>query len=166
MILKIFIFCAFISLNSIAQNVYVFKSDVLRVSFPLKPFVDTVTVAGGFKVRFVASRDSLSNYYLSITEQVNPDSNNVIYKENLAGYFDGFMDAVGERYRSETISKKIIKVSADSVGEYYSKGYYGQTPINIRSWICLKGVKTMVFPYTRTGTLPKSVSKNESLLSV
>lgn len=106
MILKIFIFCAFISLNSIAQNVYVFKSDVLQVTFPLKPFIDTVTVAGGFKVRFVASRDSLSNYYLSITEQVNPDSNNVIYKENLAGYFDGFMDAVGERYRSETISKK------------------------------------------------------------
>ncbi len=150
MSLKIFIFCAFISLNSIAQNVYVFKNDVLQVSFPMKPFVDTVTVAGGFKVRFVASKDSLSNYYLSITEQVNPDSNNVINKQNLADYFDGVMDAAGERYRSETISKKIIKVSADSVGEYYSKGYYGQTPINIRSWICLKGVKTIVCQHLYT----------------
>jgi hypothetical protein len=150
MSLKIIVFCIFISLNSIAQNVYVFKSDVLQVSFPVKPFFDTVTVAGGFKVRSVASRDSISNYYLSIIEKVNPDSNNVQNTQNLKEYFDGVMDGFGERYRSETISQKIIRVSADSVGEYYSKGYYGQTPINIRSWVCLKGVRTIVCQHLYT----------------
>jgi hypothetical protein len=150
MSLKIFIFCAFISIESIAQNVYVFKSDILQVTFPQKPLVDTVTMAGGFKVRSVVSKDSLSNYYLSITEQVNPDSNSVVNKQNVAGYFDGFIDAMGERFRSETISKKIIKVNSDSIGEYYSKGYYGQTPITIRSWICLKGIKTILCQHLYT----------------
>lgn len=141
---RIFILFILISYHSIGQSEFVFKEDIIQITFPRKPFLDTMTLAGGFKVRFIASKDSVSNYYLTIMERQTPDSQDNENLKHLGAYFDGVMDSMGERYKAETLSKNLVKVNSDSTAEYYMKGYYGTTPIYIKSWICVKGQKTIV----------------------
>lgn len=123
---------------SIAQSEFVFKSDIIQVTFPRKPIVDTVTLAGGYKIRAILAKDSLSNYYVTISEQQTPDSQEAEHMKNLVGYFDGFMFSMGERFKAETLSKNLLKINSDRTAEYHMKGFYGSTPIYIKSLICLK----------------------------
>ena len=48
------------------------------------------------------------------------------------------------KYKAEIISTKEFKINTTKVGEYYMKGFLGQSQIFIKSWVCLKNQKAIV----------------------
>lgn len=136
-------FSLFICIQAFGQG-YSFKSENIQVTFPRKPMVDTTMTVEGYRTRSMIAKDSLSNYYLTLSEKLIKEPDDEKNRHNVSSFMDGVIDSMNERYKATIISKQELEINGQKVGEYCTKGYYGQTPIFIKYWVCLKGEKTII----------------------
>ncbi|GAB3313277.1 hypothetical protein GCM10027299_00120 [Larkinella ripae] len=137
------LFCLLIGDQALGQG-YLLKSENIQLTFPRKPVVDTTMMIEGHRIRSIIAKDSLSNYYLTLSEKLVKDANDEKNRENVNLFMDGVIASMNERYKATIISKKELERNGQKVGEYYTKGYYGQTPVFVKYWICLKGAMIIV----------------------
>ncbi|MVM39117.1 hypothetical protein GO730_18845 [Spirosoma sp. HMF3257] len=151
-------FSFFIGSQALGQG-YLFKSENIQVTFPRKPIVDTTMTVEGERIRSMIAKDSLSNYYLTLSEKLvkAPEKNS----QDVGSFMDGVIDSMNERYKATIISKRELEVNGQKVGEYYTKGYYGQVPIFIKYWVCLKDAKIIVCQHLYSVTHEARLQANQ-----
>jgi hypothetical protein len=154
------LFFLFISSQTFGQG-YLFKSDNIQVTFPHKPIVDTTMMVKGSRIRSMIAKDSISNYYLTLSEKLVKDPDDDKNSQNITSFVDGAIDSMNKRYKATIISQRELEINGQKVGEYYTKGLYGQTPIFIKYWVCLKGAKTIICQHLYSVTHEARLQANQ-----